>query len=124
MGPAHPEKRERSSDRSRGGLSTKVHAGVDALGNPIRLILMAGQVADVTQGAALVGIIEACGAEAIISAGSNRNTQRKADWPRSKARNLVEQFFHRLKPLRCIATQYDKLANRFNAFLHAYSCSL
>jgi hypothetical protein len=43
--------------RSRGGLSTKAHARVDALGNPIRLLLTAGQVADVTQGAALVAAI-------------------------------------------------------------------
>ncbi len=31
--------------RSGGGLSTTVHACVDALGNPIRLILTPGQVA-------------------------------------------------------------------------------
>ena len=61
-------------------------------------ILTAGQVANVTQGAALVeailtgaviadkgndsdalaDIVEACGAEAIIPARSHRNTQRKA----------------------------------------------
>ena len=113
--------------RSRGRLSTKAHACVDALDNPIRLILMTGQVADITQSAALVDIIEACGAEAIIPARSNRNTQRKADWLRHNARNLVERFFNRLKPLRLIATRYDKLANRFNAFLLlacAYSCLL
>nr|WP_161493321.1 transposase [Zoogloea sp. LCSB751] len=45
--------------RSRGGLTTKIHACVDALGNPIRLILTAGQVADVTQGAALIERFEA-----------------------------------------------------------------
>lgn len=124
--------------RSRRGLTTKVHACVDALGNPIRLILTAGQVADVTQGAALVeGIpteaviadkgydsdgpvatIEAAGAEAIIPPRSNRKTQRTVDWRRYKARNLVERFFNRLKQFRRLATRYDKLANRFNAFLH------
>lgn len=95
-------------------------------------------MADVTQGAALVeaiptgaviadkgydsdalvDIIEASGAEAIIPPRSNRNTQRKVDWHRYKARNLVERFFNRLKQFRRIATRYDKLANRFNAFLH------
>lgn len=45
--------------RSRGGLATKIHACVDALGNPIRLILTVGQVLDVTQGSALVGVIPA-----------------------------------------------------------------
>ncbi len=67
---------------------------------------------------ALVDIIEASGAEAIIPPRSNRNAQRKVDWHRYKARNLVERFFNRLKQFRRIATRYDKLANRFNAFLH------
>lgn len=102
------------------------------------MILTAGQVADVTQGAALVeaiptgaviadkgydsdalvNIIEATGAKAIISTRSNRNTQHQVDWHRYKARNLVERFFNRLKQFRRIATRYDKLANRFNAFVH------
>jgi transposase len=42
--------------RSRGGFGTKV--AVDALGNPVRLILTGGQVADVTQGSALIAGIE------------------------------------------------------------------
>lgn len=67
---------------------------------------------------ALVDIIEASGAEAIIPPRRNRNTQRKVDWHRYKARNLVERFFNRLKQFRRIATRYDKLARRFNAFLH------
>ncbi|WP_374491751.1 hypothetical protein [Brachymonas sp.] len=45
--------------RSRGGLTTKIHACVDALANPIRLILTAGQVGDVTQAAALIEHFEA-----------------------------------------------------------------
>jgi hypothetical protein len=32
--------------RSRGGLSTKINIGVDALGNPVRFILTAGQLHD------------------------------------------------------------------------------
>ena len=108
------------------------------MGNPLRLILTGGQVADVTQGAALVsGIqtatvtadkgydsdelaetIEASGALANIPPRSNRNNKRPVDWHRYRARHLVECFFNRLKQFRRIATRYDKLANRFNAFLH------
>ena len=108
------------------------------MGNPLRLILTGGQVADVTQGAALVaGIqtaavtadkgydsdelvetIEATGALANIPPRSNRKYKRPVDWHRYKARHLVECFFNRLKQFRRIATRYDKLANRFNAFLH------
>ncbi|MDR3221745.1 MAG: transposase [Candidatus Accumulibacter sp.] len=68
--------------------------------------------------AALVEVIEATGAKAIIPSRSHRNTPRKVDRRRYKARNPVERFFNRLKQFRRIATRYDKLANRFNAFLH------
>lgn len=104
----------------------------------MRLILTGGQVADVTQGSALVEAlptdaviadkgydsnelietIEATGAHAIIPPRRNRTTQRPVDWHRYKARNLVERFFNRLKQFRRLATRYDKLASRFNAFLH------
>lgn len=124
--------------RSRGGLTTKIHASVDALGNPLRLILTGGQVADVTQGQALIekidagaiiadkgydcdaliAAIQADGTEAIIPPRSNRKCPRTTDWHRYKARNLVERFFNRLKQFRRIATRYDKLASLFNAFLH------
>jgi transposase len=35
--------------RSRGGLTTKIHAVVDALDNPVALSLTPGQAADITQ---------------------------------------------------------------------------
>ena len=35
--------------RSVGGFSTKIHAAVDGLGNPVRLVVTEGQVADVTE---------------------------------------------------------------------------
>ena len=102
------------------------------------MIQTGGQVADVTQGAALVEAIptgaviadkgydsdalietiEATGAQAIIPPRSNRTEQRKVDWHRYKARNLVERFFNRIKQFRRLATRYDKLAHQFNAFLH------
>jgi hypothetical protein len=40
--------------RSRGGLSTKISIAVDALGNPVRFILTAGQVADICQAEGLI----------------------------------------------------------------------
>lgn len=40
--------------RSRGGLSTKINAVVDTLGNPLRCILTAGQVDDIKQAEALI----------------------------------------------------------------------
>jgi hypothetical protein len=51
---AGPQKKGWSKDRalgrSRGGFGTKVHIAVDALGNPVRLIITDGQVAEVTRG--------------------------------------------------------------------------
>ncbi len=40
--------------KSRGGLSTKIHAAVDGLGNTVRLLLTAGQVSGHTQAEALI----------------------------------------------------------------------
>ena len=42
---------------SRGGRSTKIHAVVDALGNPIEIMLTAGNVHDVTVAEKLLGRI-------------------------------------------------------------------
>ena len=111
------------------------------MGNPLRLILTGGNAADITQGPALieaiatdavvadkgydsdafVDIIVATGAEAVIPPRSNRLTLRAYDKERYKARNLVERFFNRLKQFRRLATRYDKLAHRFNAFLNLAS---
>jgi putative transposase len=122
--------------RSRGGFGTKVHIAVDSLGNPVRLILTGGQVADITQGAALVtGIgaghvvadegydsndlvkaIEASGSEAVIPPRSNRKEKRDYDKHLYKDRNLVERFINRVKQCRRIATRYEKTARNYLAF--------
>jgi 5-methylcytosine-specific restriction protein B len=65
----------------------------------------------------LMETIEAPGAQAMLPPRSNRKNQRKIDWHRYKARNLVERFFNWLKQFRRLATRHDKLDSRFNAFL-------
>ena len=45
---------DRTLGRSRGGLGTKIHAAVDAPGNPLRCLFSGGQVADVTYAQALI----------------------------------------------------------------------
>ena len=45
---------EQALGRSRGGFGTKVHAAVNGLGLPVRLVLTPGQAADVTQAEALI----------------------------------------------------------------------
>ena len=122
-------------------MTTKVHVAVDALGNPVRLIVTGGQVADVTQGEALIAglkaghviadkgydsaglvkVIEVGGAEAVIPPRSNRKVPREYDEPLDKERNLVERFLNKVKHCRRVATRYEKKAQNFLAFLHVAS---
>jgi Transposase DDE domain. len=48
------QQNDEAMGKSRGGLSTKIHAAVDALGNPVRLLLTAGQTSEYTQAEALI----------------------------------------------------------------------
>jgi len=121
--------------RSRGGLTTKIHAVVDALGNPVALSLTPGQAHDITQAVplldqvepdaflgdkgydsdALVETLESRGITPVIPSKANRREQRKTDFALYRERNLVERFFCKLKQYRAISTRYDKLANTFLA---------
>lgn len=119
-------------------MSTKIHATVDALGNPLRLLLSGGQVADITRAQdliadlstqavvgdkgydadALVQRIEHSGAQAVIPPKANRIVQRTYDRHLYKDRNLIERFFNRIKQFRRIATRYDKLARNYLSMLN------
>ena len=111
---------------------------MDALGNPLRLILSAGQIADIDHAAdliagilarviigdkgydadALIEFIRAGAAQAVIPPRSNRRVLRDYDTHLYKDRNLIGRFFARIKQFRRIATRYDKLARSYMAFLH------
>ena len=119
-------------------MTTKLHVAVDALGNPLRVILSAGQIADITQAGALikdqptefivadkgydadafVETITAQGSQPVIPPRSNRIAPRTFDRHIYKSRNLIERFFNRIKQFRRIATRYDKLAKSFLSFIH------
>jgi len=122
--------------RSRGGLSTKIHMASDAHGRPLRLILTAGQVNDITQAPALlqgfepthvladkgydsralVAQIEAMDATAVIPP---RTCQQARAFNKQiyRARNAIERCFGGLKQWRRIATRYDRKDRHFMAFL-------
>ena len=55
----HSAGAKKRSGRSRGGLSTKIHATVDALGNPTGLHLVGGQVCDLDGADALLPDVSA-----------------------------------------------------------------
>lgn len=123
--------------RSRGGFSTKIHIGVDALGNPLRFILTGGQSHDITQGLALIAnydferviadksydsddflqaIVET-EAEPVIPPRSSRRQQRDYDKHLYKERHLVECFVNKIKHYRRIFSRFEKLAVRYLGFL-------
>ena len=125
--------------RSKGGLSTKIHALVDALGNPLAFMLTPGQAHDLEGADTLLPqmaadtlladkafdadkrVIEplrAAGKTAVIPPKSNRKIQRDYDKEAYKARHLIENFFCKLKQFRAIATRYDKTARNFLAAIH------
>ncbi len=123
--------------KSRGGLSTKIHAAVDALGNPVRFILTAGQYSEIRQADALIEgfstdyviadkgydadlfieVIESGEAIAVIPPKKNRTTARAYDEHLYRERNLVERVFQKLKHYRRIATRYERLAVTYQAML-------
>ena len=115
--------------RSRGGLTTKIHALVDANGNPIVLKLSAGQAHD---GRSAADMLATIGAGQVLLADraydSNALRARLAErgaWANIKPmpgrvdvpafsrylyrfRNLVERFFNKLKHFRAVATRFEK----------------
>ena len=115
--------------RSRGGLTTKLHAVVDANGNPITLKLTEGQAHDgrsaddmldsVGQGQTLLAdraydsdilreTLAERGAKANIKPMPNRVNIPKFNKKLYRKRNLVERFFNKIKHFRAIATRFEK----------------
>jgi transposase len=124
---------------SRGGRNTKIHAVVDALGNPIHLQLTPGNINDCTaavdvlsnvdlSGSVILGDkaygtleirrhIESQDATYCIPPKSNAAEPWDCDFHRYKERHVVECFFNKLKQFRAIATRYDKLSYNFLSFV-------
>ena len=115
--------------RSRGGLTTKIHALVDANGNPIVLKLTEGQAHD---GRSAADMLDGIGAgqvlladraydsdalrETLAARGAWANVKpmpRRVNIPAFSAflyryRNLVERFFNKIKHFRAVATRFEK----------------
>jgi len=118
-------------------MTSKIHAAVDAFGNPVRLLLTPGQASEYGQANALiegfkvghvvadrgydsdafVETIERSGATAVIPPRRNRRNMRPYDKGMYKARNLVERFFQKIKNFRRIATRYERLSRNYMAML-------
>jgi transposase len=122
--------------RSRGGLTTKVHALVDANGLPIWLKLTEGQAHD---GRSAEDMLDTLSAGDILLADraydSDKLRQTLAErggWANVKPmpnrknvpafsgflyryRNAVERFFNKIKHYRAVATRYDKNPDNYLA---------
>jgi len=137
---AEEMKKKHDIGLSRGGKNTKIHAIVDGLGNPIRLIFTGGEVHDSKEaipllegfdlaGSAVLGdkafgtveilaFIHNNGGTVVIPPKSNTKNPWDCDYSHYKERHLVECFFNKLKHFRRIATRYDKLSTMFQAFTY------
>lgn len=113
--------------RSKGGFTTKIHALVDALGNPIKFILTGGHRHDITQAAELlkgqqntsviadkgyasqefVDTVESQDCVAIIPSKKNAKNPRNIDREQYKERFLIEAFFSKLKHFRRSKSKAD-----------------
>ncbi len=130
------EGEDQAIGRSKGGLSTKIHAVVNGLGNPTALTLTPGQAYDLDGVDALLSgitastiiadkaydadermIIPAMAAGMTIAIPPKRNRRIKRAYGKNlyKSRHLIENFFAKLKKFRAIATRYDKMARNFLA---------
>jgi transposase len=130
--------------RSRGGLSTKIVALVDALGNLACFVLLPGQrhdsigvkpliesvdfdalIADKAfDSNSLRAGLDARGAVAVIPAKADRKAPIPHDEEMYKWRHLVENFFQKIKDFRRIATRYEKTDDSFAAMVHLVAAFL
>jgi transposase len=136
---------EQLMGRSRGGLTTKIHAVVDTSGLPVRVALTTGEAHDnrlvltllsgLKSGAMLLadrgfdadwirGLVTQRGAWANIPPKCNRKEPICFSPYLYRARNLIERFFNKIKHCRRIATRYDRLAANYLAFLQLASIRL
>ena len=131
--------------RSRGGLTTKIHALVDADGRPIRIALTPGQAHDGTAAGALLANLSpgailladrAYDSNAIRQQAKDQDVWANIPPKRNRTgafvfsgwlyryRNLVERFFNKLKQFRGIATRYDKNPDNFLAAIKIVSARI
>ena len=124
--------------RSRGGLTTKIVALTDALGNLVRFVLLPGQrydtigVAPLIEGVEFGGLIadkafdanwivaelNQRGAKVVISQIANRKQPLDIDREVYKWQHLIENFFCKLKEFKRVAMRSDKTDTSFAAMIH------
>ena len=124
-------------------MTTKLHANVDALGLPVRLIPTAGHRGDCPQAVTLIAglpgvahviadaaydaghlrarIADDLGAEAQIQANPSRAIKPPLDPELYAERHKIENFFQRIKRFRRIALRCKKTLSGFMGFVFLVS---
>jgi transposase len=123
--------------RSKGGFSTKIHAKVDSLGNPLKIIITPGQRSEITQAEKLLEGLQDSNVLAdkgydcdrlrsqikiqnctpVIPPKSNRIETIYYDKVTYKERHAIECFFSKIKYFRRVFSRFDKSRRNFGAFL-------
>jgi transposase len=121
--------------RSRGGVSTKLHAIVDAQARPLHVVLTQGQrheavgapdLVEHARGKYFLGdtgydsasirqAVKRRGMLAVIHSHPQRKTRYRLNKKLYRSRYKVECFFHSLKRFRAVATRYEKTARNYLA---------
>ncbi|KTD64500.1 IS5 family transposase [Legionella spiritensis] len=124
--------------RSKGGFTTKIHAVVDGLGNPIRFTLTGGHRNDITQAAELlkeqrntlvladkgydsqpfISSLKSHNCCPVIPSRKHVKCPRKIDNEVYKERFLIETFFSKIKHFRRVFSRFDKTISAFLGFIH------
>ena len=124
--------------RSKGGMTTKILALTDALGNLVRFVLLPGQRFDTVgveplikglsfdaliadkafDSNSIIADLNERGAKIVISQHPRRTKPIPLDAEMYKWRHLIENFFCKLKEFKRIAMRADKTDQSFNAIIH------
>ena len=128
---------EQGIGRSRGGLTSKIHLLIEALGNSLKFIIGPGHKSDIGQAESLIKDIRNAAVIAdkgydsdsfrdaikkqncnpVIPGKSNRIVPIEYDKELYKARYLIENFFSKVKHFRRIFSRFDKSLRNYASFL-------
>ena len=124
--------------RSKGGLTTKIHAIVDALGLPLKFIITGGNVSDISTAKTLcqslfsTQVLADKGYDSdkfrdflkqrecvpVIPGRSNRKNPVIYDKILYKERNYIERFFGKIKHFHRVSMRHEKTTRNYLAILN------
>ena len=130
--------------KSKGGMTTKILALADALGNLVKFVLLPGHRFDTVgvtplienqdfdaliadkafDSDAILAELNERGAKIVISQHPRRSQPLKVDLEIYKWRHLIENFFCRLKEFKRVAMRADKTDRNFEAIIYLVAATI